>query len=98
MNTLEDAIHAIANTIADVFEGRQPAYDADTKVQTLDLPDDQHDGFARCVSDRLALLPNSEAELYCIILTENSRRAGDPRAMSMLELAERIARLPDYEG
>lgn len=98
MNTLEEAITAIAHTVADLFEGRQPTYNADTKVQELGLPDDERDGFAQFVSDRLALLPESEGELYSIVITENSRRPGDPRGMTMLELAERIARLPDYEG
>lgn len=98
MNTPEQSLKAVTTGISAVLGADAPAFTNDTPIGALNIPSDAAADFAQVVSDYLALLSNSEAELACIIHVETGRKPNDTRAMTIGELVQRVARLPDFEG
>lgn len=98
MNTLQQAREAVITAIHTLLGQGIPAFDDSTLVGSFNIPADDVADFAQMVSDQLALLPNSEAEVACIVHVETCRRAADARAMTLGELVSRVARLPDFES
>lgn len=105
MNTKQQAFAALVSATRAVFGPDRPEITGGTHVGALALGRDQIDGFAQIVSDSLALLAVSEQEVTAILETENARSfpkdgvspQPDERAMTMDQLAQRIAELPYHE-
>lgn len=106
MNTKTQAFDAIVTATKSIFGHDIPEIQGTTHVGALAIDVSQMDEFAQVVSDCLALLPPSEAEITAILSTEMTRAYPDDgkpakmdqRAMTIDQFAERIANLPDFEG
>ncbi len=96
-HTEADAFEAIKEGISAIFDKDTPSVSLTTHVNAVNIPVNETPFFAQIVSDCLALMPQSEEEITAIMNVETLRNAGDHRAMTIGELAQRVARLPEYQ-